>query len=99
MRELFVYYRVLSEQAEAAGLAVRTMQARMVKQHPSLRPRLLCRDAPAGPAQTWMETYATDPVGAPAGVTDGMQLDIESAAHELPPHLIQGERKSEFFRT
>ena len=102
MRELFVYYRVHSAQAPMARGAVLAFQAELTSRHPALRARLLRRtggtdgtDGTDG-EQTWMETYATDPLIDGNGITQSMQADIEASARALAP-FVQGARHTEVF--
>ena len=96
MRELFVYYRVRSIDARAAQDAVLALHAELVERCPGLRARLLRRPEETDGQQTWMETYSTDPMRVPAGITEAMQADIEARAHGLSP-FVQGTRHTEVF--
>jgi Domain of unknown function (DUF4936) len=96
MRELFIYYRVHSTDAAAAEVVVRALQARLREAYPALIVRLLCRPADVDDRQTWMETYATDPMRDPAGITADLQAAIEAQAHALLP-LLDGPRHTEVF--
>jgi uncharacterized iron-regulated membrane protein len=96
MRELFIYYRVRSTDAPAALAAVQALQARLRSQHPPLNARLLRRPDETGAWQTWMETYSTDPMREPAGITAELQSDIEAQARTLLP-LIDAARHTEVF--
>jgi hypothetical protein len=98
MRELFIYYRVHLQAVPAAKAAVVAMQARLRQRHPGLTARLLCRaDPDATPAQTWMETYAIDPMTQPAGITAALQAEIDAEADVLAA-WIDGVRHTEAFR-
>jgi hypothetical protein len=102
MRELFIYYRVHLQAAPAAKEAVFAMQTRLRQRHPGLSTRLLCRaeldTAPhTAPAQTWMETYAIDPMTHPAGITAELQAEIDAEARVLAA-WIDGPRHTEAFR-
>jgi len=99
MRELFIYYRLRSIDAEAARGLVIEFQAQLRTQYPQLMTRLLHRPGPddeAGEQQTWMETYSTDPMREPAGVTAELQTEIEARAAVLAP-LLDGPRHTEVF--
>lgn len=96
MRELFIYYRVESMQADAARAAVAGFQAALRQRFPSLQTRLLRRPEEVDGRQTWMETYATDPMHDPDGVSTEMQTAIEQAAARLSPWLA-GSRHTEVF--
>jgi hypothetical protein len=99
MRELFIYYRLRSIDAEAAVGLVLEYQAQLRAQYPPLIARLLHRPAGDGGAdelQTWMETYSTDPMREPAGVTAELQSVIEARAAVLEP-LLDGPRHTEVF--
>ena len=102
MRELFIYYRVHLQAVPAAKVAVFAMQTRLRQRHPGLSTRLLCRaeldTAPdTAPAQTWMETYAIDPMTHPAGITAELQAEIDAEARVLAA-WIDGPRHTEAFR-
>jgi hypothetical protein len=98
MRELFIYYRVHLQAVPAAKAAVVAMQARLRQRHPGLSARLLCRAEPdAAPTQTWMETYAIDPMTHPAGITPALQAEIDAEARVLAAS-IDGPRHTEAFR-
>jgi hypothetical protein len=96
MRELFIYYRVRLLDAAAAEAAVQTLQAHLREQHPTLIARLLRRPEEADGRQTWMETYATDPMQDPTGITAELQTAIEAHAQRLLP-LLDGPRHTEVF--
>jgi Domain of unknown function (DUF4936) len=96
MRELFIYYRVRLTVAAPALAAVQRFQAQLQALYPPLRPRLLRRPDELDGVQTWMETYSTDPMLAPAGITAELQAEIETLARGLAP-LIDGPRQTELF--
>jgi len=92
MRELFVYYRVAADRAEAARAAVSAMQTALRQRHPGLQARLLRRPEEADGQQTWMETYALNP----EGVAQAIQDDIAAAAATVSS-FIEGPRHAEVF--
>jgi Domain of unknown function (DUF4936) len=96
MRELFIYYRVRVANAALALAAVQRLQAQLQSLHPQLRPRLLRRTDEVDGAQTWMETYSTDAMRDPAGITAELQAAIETLAQPLAP-LLDGPRHTEVF--
>ena len=97
MRELFIYYRLRSIDVAAARALVIDFQAQLRRHHPQLIARLLRRpDDAVDDRQTWMETYSTDPVREPAGVTAELQAAIEARAAVLAP-LLDGPRHVEVF--
>ena len=96
MRELFIYYRLHSNDAATAQAAVQTLQAQLRAQYPQLVARLLRRTEVVDGQQTWMETYSTDPMRDPAGITTDMQSDIEARARALLSQLT-GPRHTEVF--
>ncbi len=99
MRELFIYYRLRSIDAETAQGLVLDFQAQLRMQYPQLMARLLRRPPhsdEAGEQQTWMEIYSTDPMREPAGITAELQSAIEAAAAVLGP-LLDGPRHTEVF--
>ena len=96
MGELFVYYRLRADEAEAALVLVRGAQAQLIAQHPGLRARLLRRTESAEGSQTWMEVYAIDTkCGFPGGDAE-LQAAVETAAVALLP-LLDGPRHAEVF--
>ena len=97
MRELFIYYRIRSEDTASARAAVVEFQAELCRQHPHLQARFLCRPETIDNRQTWMETYSTDPMQAPAGITAALQADIESSASSMAHHCVEGSRHTEVF--
>ena len=96
MRELFIYYRIPAARAAAAREAIASFQADLVRRHPQLRARCLRRPDEHDGLQTWMETYSTDPMQDPDGVSASMQHDIEALAARLH-ELIDGSRHVEVF--
>jgi uncharacterized iron-regulated membrane protein len=96
MRELFIYYRVHSVDAEASSAAVRAFQARLCERYPALLVRLLRRPGEVDGSQTWMETYATDPMRNPDGITAELQAAIEAQARQQLP-AFDGPRHTEVF--
>jgi hypothetical protein len=96
MRELFIYYRIPVAKVDEALAAVHAFQARLRERHPGLSARLLCRPEPEDSLQTWMETYAFDPLLNAAGITPDCQADIDSEARCLA-ELIAGTRHIEAF--
>jgi len=96
VRELFIYYRIRVDAARAARGAVGTMQAQLTQRHPGLTARLLRRPDEHDQQQTWMEIYAMQRDGEPAGVTPQIEADIAAAAAALAP-FIAGTRHTEVF--
>jgi len=96
MRELFVWYRVRDERAEAAREAVQALQRSLVATCPGLQARLLVRRDPG--VQTWMETYARPQTSASssAGIDAAVEEAIAAAARSLRPS-IDSERHVEAF--
>ena len=99
-RELYVYYRVATRDADALRLAVSAMHDRLRRAHPGLQARLLRRmDALAG-EDTWMETYAVPAcigrLEAAGGVGDELCARIEHEATTWQ-HLRAGARHIEVF--
>ena len=92
MRELFVYYKVTSNNAPGARQAVLAMHTRLRLKHPRLTTRLLCRPEETDGQQTWMETYSA----APDGVDVVLQQAIEDAAAAVGPWTA-GPRHTEVF--
>jgi hypothetical protein len=97
-RELFVWYRVRRESADAAHTAVLALQRSLRREWPGLQARLLVRDD--GETSTWMETYsltsriADDDRGGIDGVVEAA---IAAAAAQSLDGLIEGERHCEAF--
>jgi Domain of unknown function (DUF4936) len=96
VRELFIYYRIHLDQLTAARAAVVSMQADLMAAHAHLQARVLYRPQAQGGFQTWMETYSTDPVRQPDGITVDLESAIESRAACLAP-FIHGPRHVEVF--
>lgn len=96
MGELFVYYRVRAADAPVARVAVLALQARLRQMFPGLHARLLQRSGPPGEAQTWMETYAFNPLHGARDITLQIQQEIESQARCVTDH-IDGARHVEVF--
>ena len=71
--ELYVYYRVVPANAQAALQAVIAFQQRLREQHPGLAARVLRRADDDSAGVTLMETYAFDN-GARKGIDDALQL-------------------------
>jgi hypothetical protein len=96
MRELFIYYRLRSPDAQAARRVVQQFQSQLRRRYPHLQSRLLHRPRDSNGIETWMETYSTDPACEPGGVTVEVQSDIEAHALVLTP-LLAGTRHTEVF--
>lgn len=97
MRELFIYYRVRSDQADAALSAAIAFQSGLRQAFPELRTRLLRRaEETSDGRQTWMETYATDPMQTPQGISAALEARINQNAQALRP-FIDGTRHTEAF--
>jgi hypothetical protein len=95
--ELFVYYRAAAHQAAAITEAVRCMQAALRVEIPQLQARLLRRPLENATGEyTWMETYALDPIGHPAGVDATCAALIEHHAASWAD-LRSGARHPEVF--
>jgi Domain of unknown function (DUF4936) len=96
MRELFIYYRIQLDQIDAAQAAVVAMQAALTETHVQVRARMLFRPDVQDGLQTWMETYSTDRMQDPHGISLELQAEIESRAAVLAP-FIHGARHVEVF--
>jgi Domain of unknown function (DUF4936) len=96
MRELFIYYRIQLDQIDAARAAVLAMQAALTETHVRVRARMLFRPDVQDGLQTWMETYSTDRMQDPHGISLELQAEIESRAAALAP-FIHGARHVEVF--
>ncbi|OYT99635.1 MAG: DUF4936 domain-containing protein [Burkholderiales bacterium PBB1] len=98
-RELYVYYRVATRDADALRLAVSAMHDRLRHAHPGLQTRLLRRADALSGEDTWMETYAAPaPIDVPdaSGVGDELRARIEREAAAWQ-HLRTGPRHTEVF--
>ena len=95
-RELFVWYRVRPDRADAARVAVLAMQRSLCNERPGLHARLLVRDD-AG-TSTWMETYSlpSPSTGDATGIDAAIEAAIAAAAGPLAG-LIDGPRHAEAF--
>ena len=96
MREIFIYYRLEARNAAPAEAVVTGFQASLRARFPGLATRLLRRPEAADGVQTWMETYAADPLQHPDGVSAAMEETIEQAAEPLRQWLV-GPRHAESF--
>lgn len=96
MRELFIYYRIHLDHADAARVAVLAMQAALTEAHVQVRARMLIRPELQDHLQTWMETYSTDRMQDPHGISIELQAEIESRAAGLAA-FIHGTRHVEVF--
>lgn len=89
MRDLYIYYKVSEQNADALELRLRIMQAELgaltgvygeIKRRPDSRDGL----------QTWMEIYA--------GTGDGFDTALSAAESDAAlSELIEGERRTEVF--
>ena len=95
-QELYVYYRVPVDEAEALQLAVNEMQERLRRDIPGLQARLLRRSDQAAASDTWMETYTVSPAANAGGVTEALRTTIEQHASAWQ-HLCEGRRHTELF--
>jgi len=95
-RELFVWYRVRRERADATRAAVVVAQSRLRSEWPGLKARLLVRDD--GETSTWMETYSRPARGAvdASGIDAAIEAAIAAAALPLD-RLVDGARHVEAF--
>ena len=95
-RELFVWYRVRRERADATRAAVVVAQSRLRSEWPGLKARLLVRDD--GEPSTWMETYSLLAPGSGdnAGIDLAIEAAIAAAALRLEA-LLDGPRHVESF--
>ena len=91
MIDLYVYYKVRNEDAEALAPRVRAMQARLAAARDGHREALLQRRPETRDGlQTWMEVYP--------GVDEGFAALVEQAVHDAGlAAWIQGPRRSEVF--
>jgi hypothetical protein len=92
MRELYVYYRVPEDAADAAAREVATLHTELRASWPGLDARLLRRPDASGGQQTWMEVYTR----SPAGVDAALQAEIEAHAARRLTH-VAGARHVEVF--
>lgn len=90
-RWLFIYYRVASVDAVAAGPAVQHLQSRLRQRWPGLQAQWFRRPEEKDGMQTWMEIYAR-----PGGITAEVQAHIEDEARSLA-HWCRGPRHVEVF--
>jgi hypothetical protein len=93
-RELFIYYRVSTGNADVLEAQVRNFQATLCNRHAGLQARLLRRPIVADTPQTWMEMYARPSVAD--GVSKSIEDDIERTASTLAA-LVEGPRHREVF--
>lgn len=99
-RELYVYYRVATRDADALRIAVSAMHDRLRRVHPGLQARLLRRAEALAAEDTWMETYAVPAsiggLEVHGGVCDELCARIEHEATSWQ-HLRSGPRHTEVF--
>lgn len=95
-RELYVYYRVAPQHADALMLAVSAMQDRLRHAHPGMQARLLRRTDEIAGVDTWMEIYALPTTTGDAGVDETTRACIEHEAAAWQ-HLCAGPRHTEVF--
>jgi hypothetical protein len=89
--ELYVYYRLLPDQAAAAVLEIQQLQQSLRLQLPGLQTQCLARVEMAQQSQTWMEIYRH-----PEGLCDAAQALIEAAGQGWPKARM-GPRHTEVF--
>ena len=94
--ELYVYYQVPVNKADALRLAVTEMQNSLRREVPGLQARLLRRSDQATGSETWMEAYAMPTAASACGVTDALRATIEHHATAWR-HLCDGPRHTEVF--
>lgn len=90
---LYVYYRVPLAQQVAARRAIEAMQMQLMREHPGLRAKLMCRaeETENVVESTWMEVYEH-----PSGVSVACEHSLKALVQALPPALI-GARHTEVF--
>jgi len=93
VRELFIYYRIDSANADEAFAAITQMQRLLRERRPGLAARLLRRLDPPTPTQTWMEIYSLDDA---AGVSPELEAEIAGHAAVLE-RFFCGPRHTEVF--
>jgi hypothetical protein len=87
--DLYVYYRVKCDDAEAFQSRLLAMQAAVSEQH-GVVTALKRRPEPKDGQHTWMEVYYATP--------DGFERVIEEAVRQAGlADLIQGSRHTEYF--
>lgn len=91
-RELFLYWRTSSADAEAAAEQARSLQGDLRDRHAGLMTRLFRRDEPGRGRVTFMESYALPG----RGIGDALAQEIVAAGARLRPWL-DGERHVEAF--
>ena len=94
--QLYVYYRVASDEAAQAIAAVHALQAELTDRYPDLRCSVLQRsdsgDATAPNSSTLMEVYRLE-----GGIGAALSADIERLAHARLGAWLLGERHVEVF--
>lgn len=91
-RELFIYWRVVRAEAEAARDAARAMQAMLRLQHPHLVASLYQRADETADTVTLMETYRR-----PGGLDADLQVLLQAAGQQALQAFCQGARHIEVF--
>lgn len=97
-RQLFTYYRVARADAPHAVSAAKSLQARLLQQHPGLHANLLWRPGLTDEYVTLMEIYAVDAAVSPQGIDDALQSHIELAAAPAMAPTAIGPRHVEIFQ-
>lgn len=89
MRELYVYYRVKTENAAKLQARANYMQAQLARTN-GIAGFLKRRPDEKDGCHTWMEVYP----GVPHGFEEGLESAVKEAGL---PELIEGERRIEMF--
>jgi hypothetical protein len=92
-RQLFIYWRVSPEDLPAALQALRTWQATLSVEHPTLQCRLFQRHEGSEGETTVMETYAD----AAPGIDEALRRHIEHDGNALLQRWLRGSRYVEVF--
>ena len=86
--DLYIYYRVRSENATALRVCVESLQRRLEKEY-AIVTGLKRRPEEKDGLQTWMEIYFAVPDGFEAALADALPAGL--------PALIEGPRHTEHF--
>lgn len=89
MRDLYIYYKVSEQHADALELRLRIMQAELGALT-GVYGEIKCRPGSNGGMQTWMEIYS--------GTGEGFDAALLAAERDAAlSELIEGERRTEVF--
>lgn len=96
-RQLFIYWRVATDDLPAALKSLRDWQAGLVAQQPGLRCGLYQRNGSVRAELTVMETYALESAQPHAGIDESLCRLIDHDGHAQLQRWLRGPRHVEVF--